>query len=150
MKGKAYRKDYQERHDIDWFAIYEGIPIHVASNGGEIPSTIKSANNRAIQKYLANLDPLSINNEIERNEEWIDVLEKESEEFDTEAYLRTFVEFAKLGFVSIDNVIIGEEHQYKIVAFPKKRDKLFSLDNVELYIPDIEKEDMQELNINLW
>jgi hypothetical protein len=147
---RTYRKDYQEHHDIDWFAIYEGIPIHVASNGGEIPSAIKSVDNRAIQKYLAKLNPLSINNEIEINEEWIDVLKNEFEEFNSEAYLRTFVEFAKLGFVSIDNAIIGEEYQYKIVAFQKNREKLFSLNHVELCIPEVVKEEMRELKISLW
>lgn len=148
---RTYRKDYQERHDIDWFAIYEGIPIHVASNGGVIPTIIKSGDNRAVQRYLANLET-SLNVDITVNTEWLNQLANiESEHnnnFDKNTYLPTFIEFAKLGFISIDNAIINGEYQYKVVAYPNKKQNLFK-NTADVKLPEVSLNEIKRVDLNL-
>ena len=35
-----YSESYLTNHDIDWFGIVNGVYIHVASAGGDIPSQV--------------------------------------------------------------------------------------------------------------
>ncbi len=149
---QPYRKIYQECHDIDWFAICNNVPIHVASNGGNVPSQIKSRDNRTVQKYLANIE-VNGNNDIRINQDWLNELEllEQNDDgiaFDGNTYLHTFVEFAQLGFVSIDNAIINEEYHCRIVAFPQNRNDLFKMNNIEL--PEIPLNELAGVDLNVW
>ncbi len=154
-----YSKEYQERHDIDWFALYDGMPIHVASNGGEIPANIDSRNNRKWQSFLSKYEPLLTNEDIFINEDWLNVLDNRltvnntninAYHFDKELYKQTFVEFAKLGFISLDNAIVNNEFQYQVVAYPIKKERLFKVNNANssLKLPEVIIE--EKLNIDFW
>ena len=160
-----YRKDYQERHDIDWFALYEGKPIHVASNGGDIPANIDSKNNRQCQAFLATLELKLKDEEIIINEDWLDELDKRLFKenaninndkpiyhFDKEMYKQTFIEFAKLGFISIDNAFTDDKYHYQVVAYPRKQENLFkgTNANIPLKLTIVPSEEMANLNLDLW
>jgi len=160
MNDRCYRRDYQERHDIDWFAIYKGIPVHVASNGGLLPRQIKKNRNKQMQSMLA-LGELS-EREVRVNEGWISELQRRRREdasgtgieFNNDTYLQSFLEFASKGFVSIDNAIINDEQQYVVVAYPQDRTELLKTEENflgELRLPEIPDEALQNINIeNLW
>ena len=147
-----YRVDYQITHDIDWFALYDNIPIHVASNGNIIPKEIDSQTNRTIQQAL--VEKNIPKTDVVLHHQLIDMLNKTEH---PEYYLQSFVEFAGLGFVSIDNhkefTNEGEfEFRPIIVAYPKLRRNLINIKRINL--PCLEPAQMpvlQELDINnLW
>ena len=160
MRDRCYRRDYQDRHDIDWFAIYEGIPVHVASNGGLLPKQIKKNWNKHLQSVFTSGELGE--REVRVNERWLKELQRiRSEEvfgtgveFDIEIYLQSFIEFASKGLVSIDNAIIGDEQQYVVVAYPCDQTDLLKTEkniNGELGLPEIPDETLQNINIEtLW
>ena len=154
-----YSKEYQERHDIDWFALYEGVPIHVASNGGEIPADIDRIDNRKWQSFLSNNEPPLTNADIFVNDDWLNDLDNrlsdsnsniEAYHFDKESYKQTFVEFARFGFVSIDNAIVNNKYQYKVVAYPIEKERLFKVINTNSprKLPNVVLD--EKLKLDLW
>lgn len=160
MRDRCYRRDYQDRHDIDWFAIYKGIPVHVASNGGLLPKQIKKNRNKQLQSMFAS-EELG-EREVSVEEGWVRELQRRRSEevlgtgveFNVETYLQSFLEFASKGFVSIDNAIIDDQRQYVVVAYPQDRAELLKMEEKfleELNLPEIPDEALQNINIeNLW
>ena len=131
--------DY-ESSDIDWFCFINGCPIHVASNGGELPRELYTAKGfmnafNAVQaaepsckweinKEFVNsrLDAYNYINEIEKEErdsfllpEFIERKEYGDLSSKQIAYSWSFIEMAKRGFFSFDRV---DENRYHLVAFP--------------------------------
>lgn len=143
MRERCYRRDYQVRHDIDWFASYNGVPIHVASNGGTLPNIIKRGFNKQIQRLLAEEEFREC--DVSINDSWINELLIMQENLNVETYLQSFIEFARKGFVSIDNAIIEGEYIYKIVVYPKHKSDLFKRHE----LPSVGNE-LQHLELNLW
>ena len=131
--------DY-ESSDIDWFCFINGCPIHVASNGGELPSDLYTAKGfmnafNAVQAAEPSCE-WEINKEFVNSRldayNYINGMEKEErddfllpnfinrdnyKELSTEqiAYSWSFIEMAKRGFFSFDRV---DENRYRLVAFP--------------------------------
>lgn len=160
MRDRCYRRDYQNRHDIDWFAIYKGIPVHVASNGGLLPKQIKKNRNKQLQSMFAS-EELG-EREVSVEDGWVRELQRRRSEeafgtgvnFNVETYLQSFIEFASKGFVSIDNAIIGDEQHYVVVAYPQDRADLLKMNGLfseEFNLPEISDDALQNINIeNLW
>lgn len=151
-----YRIDYQLTHDIDWFAVVCGIPIHVASNGNILPNEVDSKINRQIQKRLAeiHLDTCDVS----VGQEVTNVLGKSG---DLDFYLETFVEYASMGFVSIDSHKVLNERgsidfRPVIVAYPSNRNKLIVPEAIGIHLPILQNEQYKsqfqsQLNLsNLW
>ena len=161
MKDRCYRRDYQERHDIDWFAVYKEVPIHVASNGGFLPKQIKKTQNKRLQSLFSSEEMRR--NEVRVNEVWIQRLQRmrrddakgaEYPDFDVDLYLQSFIDFASKGFVSIDNAFIGDKQNYVIVAYPNDRANLLDVENLlhrEINMPIIYEMALLDIEINeLW
>lgn len=161
MSDRCYRRDYQERHDIDWFATYRGLPVHVASNGGFLPKQIKKNMNKQLQR-LFSLEFLG-GREVLVNDAWIrelqrirreDALYGEGVGLNVDLYLQSFVDFASKGFISIDNAIIGDVQQYVIVAYPYDQYDLLKMDRQfigDLRLPEIPDETLPNINVEeLW
>lgn len=129
-----------EPSDIDWFCFINGCPIHVASNGGELPNNLYSDENlisafnaaRAIEpihKWDINQEFINSRHEsysyingIEENEqddfllpEFIERKEYGNLSSEHIAYSWSFIEMAKRGFFSFDRV---DENRYRLIAHP--------------------------------
>lgn len=120
---RKYPVIYQCTRDIDWFAIYQGHLIHVASNGGKLPDNIYSKPNGEILKFVSALPELyqlapskdSLKKHLEQLTGQVQYTNKEIEE-----YLETFCFFAKRGFVSLDRASdeAFEYNHYFIASSP--------------------------------
>ncbi len=124
---RAYDINYQQTHDIDWFFQCNGKFYHVASNGGRIPSVIKSENNFNLQCKIESIE--SITEDIVSNNQ-----------NDVGLDISSFISFAKKGFISIDKYPDDFENQnYHVIAKPAKH---FFEFNEELVgrIPEIDIE----------
>ena len=134
-----YRNSYQATHDIDWFCICHGHPVHVASNGGYVPEQIDSSHNyrmqRAVYEHLSWYDdvPVTVNIDLlrrhipeifverEDEEDLREILREESvyiprelleQPVAVQLFCKSFVEIAKLGFCSF-YTINDSEDEYK-------------------------------------
>ena len=127
-----YRKDYCETHDIDWFATYRGVPIHVASNGMIVPDFIDSKTNKAIQRYVSRLDEIFQVSIIAGGQN-IESLYEGLEDA-RNAYLSSFVHMARLGFCSFDSIrdeYPGLEYRLDLVAMPQYHFRPDEIEGVE-------------------
>ncbi len=128
-----YRTNYQLANDIDWFAEYNGIPLHFASNGCKLPNIIDSSINRNIQRRIEELiDTQHHNIDIQINKQ-IRQLFTDKERSD---YIASFVTFAQKGFVSLDtlpNHENNENNRYIVVAYPSNRQNMLNELFPELY-----------------
>lgn len=143
-----YRLDYQFNHDIDWFCLINGAPVHFASNGGILPGRSYSIKNLIkLQHQISNLEQsfrCSVNVEyIERylreGEYYADLYNASEEEFrqllpesfeitndvaelprHLLVYGWSFIEMAKRGFISFDRN--KDENTYHLVAWPADYD----------------------------
>lgn len=121
--SRTYPTIYQQTRDIDWFAIYQGHLIHVASNGGKLPDNIYSKPNGEILKFVSSLPELyplaplkkSLKRHLEQLTGQVQYSDNEIEE-----YLETFTFFAKRGFVSLDRASdeTFEYNHYFVAASP--------------------------------
>ncbi len=144
-----YHLNYQYSHDIDWFCRINGIPVHLASNGGHLPSDSYTIDQLvALQHQVANLEPqyqCEVNTEFLKSYLWqgdfyenMDNIKEEEflmmvpEGFEISrdiielprpmlVYCWSFIEMARRGFFSFDrNEMIGHEDTYHLVAWPKE------------------------------
>ena len=132
MSEVHYYSNYTDSHDIDCFFRIGDTAYHFASNGQPIPSFITRTKNIAVQdavyERLGNA-----NGDVDIRKDVIRVLilkelgaidrvtnerRIENEELDglIDGYASTFVEMAKLGFISMD---LDEDGVFHIIASPK-------------------------------
>ena len=144
-----YRLNYQYNHDIDWFCRINGLPVHLASNGGVLPGRSYTIKNLvALQHKVANMKQTfrcAVNSdylleylkqgkyyaELENiSEAGVRSLLPESFEIANEVaklsstlliYGWSFIEMAKRGFFSFDRR--EEDGLYHLVAWPADFDK---------------------------
>lgn len=136
-------KSYMQSRDIDWFCNIDGIYIHAASAGGELPDVVNDRKMlREVQLAVYELKNIYEENQIVFNEEVIrkrlrNNIERlaehgiENNEYDEEEsykdYISTFAAMARKGFVSYDRVDAFDisDNRYNWVArpydFPKSR-----------------------------
>lgn len=139
-----YRLDYQYTHDIDWFCKINDIPVHLASNGGNLPHrsyTIKKL--VALQHRVANMQQsfrcvvnvAFLEEYLQRGEYYDELVNVSQEDLRTMLperfeltdevsglsrtmllYSWSFIEMAKRGFCSFDRR--EEDGLYHLVAWP--------------------------------
>ena len=61
--------NYIITHDIDWFFIISGKPIHVASAGGDLPKRIKSL--KQLREWQRKVGVVPFRSEVELNRDYI-------------------------------------------------------------------------------
>lgn len=126
IKRTKYPKQYQLSMDIDWFFTINGYYFHVASNGHKLPSTDsfkvyrdKNVRNQQASERLIQ----SKDNKIE------DIVIRDNPR---NLNYRTFEEFAKIGFISVDTINDDKESTiFHVIARPKDY-KSFGKDNENL------------------
>ena len=117
-----YTKFYLYSHDIDWFFVVNGVYIHVASAGGNIPSQINNVNRlREIQYQIEMLQDIYTNEEIIYNEQAITNIISQTGVEERSQYIESFRAMSRKGFVSFDRTNIGdpEDNKYHLVCRPK-------------------------------
>ena len=110
-----YDISYQLSMDIDWFFVYKGVYFHVASNGHKLPSLedfkVHQEENVLVQRKTERLIQ-SNNNSYE------EIVTRENPRNLNHS---TFIEFARLGFVSLDTINDNEESSIlQVIARPIK------------------------------
>lgn len=117
-----YSKYYLYSHDIDWFCVVNGVYIHVASAGGDIPSQINDVDSlKVIQNQIEMLPDLYTNDEIDYNEPAIINVMGLTGVKERSQYIESFTAMSRKGFVSFDRTNIGnpEDNRYHMVCKPK-------------------------------
>jgi len=133
-----FKREYQLTHDIDWFCLLNGIPIHAASNGGIMPRKLCTVEElREIQntvKIAEDLYDFEINRNVEISPnpylddfgdnfyyffpEAVGLFGEYNLTNSQKAYYWSFVKMAKKGFYSFDKC--KNSNSYQIVAWPKQ------------------------------
>ena len=126
--------------DIDWFCFINGCPIHVASNGGQLPSNLYTADGllntfKVVQKTTPHFNWAINETFISTRTNAYNYLKEANEKIQREhllptfinhedykgmpikqlAYSWSFIEMAKRGFFSFDRV---KGNNYRLVAYP--------------------------------
>lgn len=129
-----YRSNYLYTHDIDWFCLINRIPVHIASNGGNLPRrsyTIRqlvSLQNKVAnmeQQFKFSINTSSINTYLKEGEYYPNLNELSEQQFremlpnhfdisqdyyqlklsrEILLYGWSFIEMAKRGFYSFDRI----------------------------------------------
>lgn len=126
-------ENYMLTHDIDWFFIIEGNPVHLASNGSLLPITIDKQDLRSLQEFVTFHPSRYDSEQIRYCEENLAIIANQSQEnisrgegeefqdieFDRERYIASFAVFAQKGLGSYD---WNEQlHRYLLIAAPAER-----------------------------
>ena len=116
-----YDEAYIHSKDIDWFCIIGDVFCHVASAGGIIPDIINDREKlRSLQKRVFDSNFIFDEEDIVVNEPFLNQHFGNDEEARA-AYLHSFMNMARKGFVSFDrtNIINLNDQTYHIVCYPK-------------------------------
>lgn len=98
MGKRIYTESEIHTRDIDWFCAINGIYVHVASAGGNIPNFINNYSVlRPSQRAAEALVDINTDDEIHINEAFLRGMN-----VNLEHYLPSFVRMAKKGFYSFD------------------------------------------------
>ncbi len=124
---KSMSLNFQQSHDIDWFARVGNIYVHAMSFGGALPNAINDWN--LLRRMIVSAYHLEVlnedDNQLSYNDAYID--SRLSVQFDNEQanqeqrldirnrYLRHFREMARLGFYSFDRSLEDEDVYYLVV-----------------------------------
>lgn len=133
-----YPYTYLINHDIDWFCIVNGVYIHVASAGGQLPSLINDDDSLKNAQYQVELLPdIYSDEEIEYNEEAINNALGINGEKGRYQYVESFTAMARKGFASFDrtNIANPQDNHYHLVCKPKNMNR--RPENLELLNIDI-------------
>lgn len=121
-----YPDTYLVNHDIDWFCVVDGVYIHVASAGGQLPSQINDDESlREAQYQVEQLPDLYSDEDIEYNENAINNVAGINGFKGRQQYLESFTAMARKGFASFDrtNIAKPSDNHYHLVCKPKNMDK---------------------------
>lgn len=145
-----YDEAYIHSKDIDWFCIIGDVFCHVASAGGMIPDVINDREKlRSLQKRVFDSNFIFDEEDIVVNEPFLNQHFGNDEEART-AYLHSFMNMARKGFVSFDrtNVMNLYDQTYHIVCYPKNPIRLqgfHDICKVEGNVPQKELSNIQLL-----
>lgn len=158
-------ENYIQSKDIDWFCCINGVYVHVASAGGELPDIINDNNKlREIQEAVSKLPDIYEDEELEINETFIrSELEKnirQLQEMDiyhgnydinkgVEDYTSTFKIMARKGFTSYDRTHVSEidDNHYHWVVRPRNNSRIPQIELPTVKTKDINPFLKQELNL---
>lgn len=144
-----HTNEYYDTHDVDWFAIINGVVIHVASAGGLIPDAVKK-NLSESSVYVAQLALIEKEEVITISDNFISerlgiplgqIIDDVLLEYNLtrkEAYLSSFKLMARRGLYSFDKTNINDptDNHYHLVAWPTSEDnRLKPEDSSKCQIP---------------
>lgn len=141
-----YPSKYLQSHDIDWFYVINGIPIHFASAGGIIPNAVNNREKLRLTQCKVNKLPCVLNDtDIQINPNLYEQFEDEQA---LNEYLNSFNAMAKKGFVSYDRTDIQDPTSsvYIYVCGPKNYLPNNSVMEVLKNTPHIDVRDIDMLN----
>lgn len=141
-----YTSEYLQSHDIDWFYVVNGIPIHFASAGGIIPSKANDRKNlRWVQRKVNKLPDILDAKDIQINP---NLDEQFHDKKALNEYLCSFLNMAKKGFVSYDRKDIMDVNSvvYTFVCGPKNYLAENSVLEVLESVPHIDVNNIDVLN----
>ncbi|MEE1407245.1 MAG: hypothetical protein U0K42_08240 [Bacteroidales bacterium] len=113
---KKYTESEIHTRDIDWFCAINGVYVHVASAGGDIPRIINDRNVlRPCQRAVEALEDINTDEEVHINDAFLRRMN-----VNLESYLPSFVRMAKKGFYSFyrTNINDPDDDHYHLVAWP--------------------------------
>jgi len=150
-----YSESYLTNHDIDWFGIVNGVYIHVASAGGDIPSQVNDIERlKDIHRQISFLPDIYTNEAIEYNESGIaNILSQDSIGLmERSQYIESFTAMARKGFVSFDRTNIGDpnDNRYHLVCKPKDNKRKPQLDGLNTVKTNSKFEDWKEDLWSIW
>lgn len=121
---------YLYSRDIDWFCIIGGFFCHIASAGGLLPDVVNDREKlRDIQKRVFDMDYIFRDEDIHVNQDFL--YQRFGNDIESrEAYLSSFVQMSRKGFVSLDrtNVMDITDLTYHVVCYPRRIIELNLLD----------------------
>lgn len=169
-----YSASYQFSHDIDWFFLFNGIPVHVSSNGGLLPRNLYTAHQlRMLQNEVSLLEKVT---EVELNKPMLDkyilptystfnnLTEEEQEDYMPDnyqndiknepawvrAYSWRYKEMASRGFFCFDRLMTNEyPAQYILVASPHRLIELPPSFTEKSFKVDTEKNNIDEHDFDI-
>lgn len=146
---KPMSLNFQQSHDIDWFARVGDIYVHAMSFGGRLPDAINDWN--LLRRMIVSAYHLDVINEEDNqliyNDTYIN--RRLSIQFDNERmsreqmtdsrnrYLRHFQEMARLGFYSFDRSL-DDEDVYYLVVRPSKPLRTWNIKMNDVEWPKLE------------
>lgn len=148
-----YDTSYLQSKDIDWFFKCGSAYVHIASAGGYLPKEVNNREKlRAIQYKVSQLPYLFSVQKIVVNEKLINQMLNNKPK-SILAYVESFVDMARRGFVSLDRTNIAEpsDNRYHIVCRPPWSIQLKEID-LELPSVDAGKLNLERLGdgLKLW
>ena len=123
-----YDEAYIQSHDIDWFCALNGIPIHVASNGGAIPDLINNQEQlRRIQHEVFRMENICSLDELIYNEDFL--RQFDGNNLARRNYVYSFQQMSLKGFWSFDRTSLENinDNYYHLVCKPVKEHSLHYL-----------------------
>lgn len=128
---KPMSLNFQQSHDIDWFAHVGNIYVHAMSFGGKLPDAINDWN--LLRRMIVSAYHLEVlnedDNQLSYNDTYINrrlavqfphnQISQEQRFEVRNRYLRHFREMARLGFYSFDRAL-EDENIYNLVVKPSK------------------------------
>lgn len=137
MKDVHYYSNYADSHDIDCFFRVGDKAFHFASNGQPVPDFILRSKNIEIQNAVyerlesaqgeVNVHKDAVNELIRRELDGLEDIdnfladERGNINRMVEIYAESFMEMARLGFISMD---MDEERRFWVIAEPKGDGKI--------------------------
>ena len=143
-----YDESYMLTHDIDWFCIVNGVYVHLASAGGLLPVGFRDREalrtlqcNVSVLSYMFEVDDIAVN-EVFLNQRFDDNPKGR------EAYLVSFVDMARKGFVSLDRTNLTDpyDNRYHVVCRPRNGVERNIFGCME--VPALSREKIVELGLN--
>lgn len=140
-----HTEEYYNTHDIDWFAIINGVVVHVASAGGLVPEAVKKnlLESAAFVSRIALIEEgrvSTISDGFISERLGIELGHNDNNtlrQFDyditkRDAYLSSFLLMARRGLFSFDKTDINDptDNHYHIVAWPSNEDDRVKLGNL--------------------
>ena len=136
-----YRKSTLKNLDIDWFVCINNTPIHIASNGGQIPQNTYRI--RELEEIYNHVLSMPKDNRVAVDTSYIEGLDGYDYLYDQDnitefvegsvtsydkisLYSESFVEMAKRGFFSFDRTDDSMEtgyELYRLIAWPENGDE---------------------------
>lgn len=116
-----YDEAYIQSHDIDWFCVLNGIPIHVASNGGVLPDLINNWEQlRRIQHEVSRMENICSLNELIYNEDFL--RQFDGNNLARRNYVSSFQQMSLKGFWSFDRTSLEsiDDNRCHLVCKPVK------------------------------
>ena len=119
--GNEYPIPYQLSMDIDWFFCFNGIFFHGASNGFLLPKKAKTKDNEEFFVNQHDNAQIQIDLALLMSDDKSSRFEIEVRPNPHNLNYNSFMEFAEMGFVSLDTIEVhNKKYSLQVIARPKE------------------------------